>query len=93
MQTYLSSQGSSPGPLFLFPGGSPITRSFFTENLNRSLIWSGLSPKTYREHSFRIGAATIASMMVVSEGEIQRMGRWRSQAFKKYTHIKMVQLP
>ena len=59
-------------------------RSFFTENLHRSLIWSGHTPKTYKVHSFRIGAATTASMMGVSEEHIQRMGRWRSQAFKKY---------
>ena len=69
-----------PVPLFVFPGGSPVTRSFFTENLIRSLIWSGLSPKTYKGHSFRIGAAAMASMMGVSEEEIQRMGRY--QAFK-----------
>ena len=67
-------------PLFVFPGGSPVTRSFFTKNLIRSLIWSGLFPKMYKGHSFRIGAATMASMMGVSEEEIQRMGR--SQAFK-----------
>ena len=93
MQRYLSLRGSAPGPLFVFPGGSPVTRSFFTDNLNRSLIWSGLSPKTYKGHSFRIGAATMASMMGVSEEEIQRMGRWRSQAFKKYIRIPMLQLP
>ena len=93
MQRYLALRGSAPGPLFVFPGGSPVTRSFFTENLNRSLIWSGLSPKTYKGHSFRIGAATMASMMGVSEEEIQRMGRWRSQAFKKYIRIPMLQLP
>ena len=72
-----------PGPLFHCPGGSPITRSFFTEKLNRSLIWSGLSPKTYKEHSFRIGAATMAWMMVVSVEELQRMGRWWSRTIKK----------
>ena len=93
MQRYLSLRGSAPGPLFVFPGGSPVTRSFFTNNLNRSLIWSGLSPTTYKGHSFRIGAATMASMMGISEEEIQRMGRWRSQAFKKYIRIPMLQLP
>ena len=74
MQRYLSLRGSAPGPLFVFPGGSSVTRSFFTENLNRSLIWSGFSSKTYKGHSFRIGAATMASMIGVSEEEIQRMG-------------------
>ena len=59
IQRCLSLRGSAPGPLFVFPGGSPVTRAFFTENLNRSLIWSGLSPKTYKGHGFRIGAATI----------------------------------
>ena len=53
MQIYLSLRGSAPGQLFVFPGGSSVARSFFTENLNRSLIWSGFSPKIYKGHSFR----------------------------------------
>ena len=92
MRAYLTLRGPAPGPLFVFPGGSPVTRSFFTENLNRSLIWAGFSPKTYKGHSFRIGAATTAAMRGLPEEEIQRMGRWKSQAFKKYIRIPMLRL-
>ena len=59
------------GPLFVLPGGSPVTRSFFTDNLHRSLIWSGLSPKTCKGHSFRIGAATMALMMIWGDGGLE----------------------
>ena len=56
MQIYFSLRRSAPGRLLVFPGGSSVTRSFFPVNLNRSLIWSGVSPKTYIGYSFRIGA-------------------------------------
>ena len=92
IQSYLSLRGVAPGPLFIFPDGSAVGRSFFNTHLRKSLMWSGLSTGIYKGHSFRIGAATTAAMMGISEEEIQRMGRWRSQAFKKYIRIPMLQL-
>ena len=92
MRLYLSLRGSAPGPLFILPGGSPVTRSFFSEHLNKSLNWAGLSTTIYKGHSFRIGRATSAAMMGVSDEDIQRMGRWKSQAFKKYIRIPMLRL-
>ena len=92
MRAYLALRGLSPGPLFIFPGGAPVTKSFFTTQLKKSLTWAGLSPLCYKGHSFRIGAATAAAMQGVSDEEIQRMGRWKSQAFKKYIRIPMLLL-
>ena len=84
---------SDTGPLFILPGGSPVTRSFFSEHLNKSLNWVGISTTIYKGHSFIIGRATSAAMMGVSDEDIQRMGRWKSQAFKKYIRIPMLKLP
>lgn len=92
MRTYLAVRKNSPGPLFIFPGGTPVTKSFFGDQLKKSLAWAGLSTLSYKGHSFRIGAATTAAMQGVSDEEIQRMGRWKSQAFKKYIRIPMLQL-
>ena len=39
-----------------------------------------------------IGAATTAAMRGLSDEEIQRMGRWKSQAFRKYIRITMLHL-
>ena len=91
MKSYLLLRGASSGPLYCFPNGSPISRSFFNQHLHKSLIWAGLSTSLYKGHSFRIGAATTAAIMGVSGDDIQRMGRWKSQAFRKYIRIPMLQ--
>ena len=92
MKTYLAVRTKSPGPLFMFPGGIPVSKSFFGDQLKKSLAWAGLSKSSYKGHSFRIGAATVAAMQGISEEEIQRMGRWKSQAFKKYIRIPMLHM-
>ena len=92
MKSYLLLRGASSGPLYCFPNGSPISRSFFNQHLHKSLIWAGLSTSLYKGHSFRIGAATTAAIMGVSGDDIQRMGRWKSQAFRKYIRIPILQL-
>ena len=90
MKCYLVLRGSQPGPLFVFPGGGVVTRSFFTDQLSKSLCWAGLPTDIYKGHSFRIGSATQAAMDGVSEEDIQRMGRWKSHAFKRYIRIPML---
>lgn len=92
IRSYLAVRQNSPGPLFVFPGGTPVAKAFFGEQLKKSLAWAGLPSLCYKGHSFRIGAATTASMQGISDAEIQRMGRWKSQAFKKYIRIPMLQL-
>ena len=84
---------SSPDePLFSFMDSSPIPRSFFTQYLQRSLRWAGLSLAAYKSHSFRIGAASTAAIKGFSESQIQYMGRWKSDAFKKYIRIPSLRL-
>ena len=90
MKCYLVLRGSQPGPLFVFPVGGVVTRSFFTDQLSKSLCWAGLPTDIYKGHSFRIGYATQAAMDGVSEEGIQRMGRWKSHAFKRYIRIPML---
>ena len=92
VRAYLAVRRNAPGPLFIFPGGAPVTKTFFGDQLKKSLAWAGLSSECYKGHSFRIGAATTAAMQGISDEEIQRMGRWKSQAFKKYIRIPMLQL-
>ena len=56
------------------------------------LQWAGLDPTKYKAHSFRIGAATTAADMGMSETHIQLMGRWKSTAFRRYIRIPMLQM-
>ena len=58
---YLAIRRNSPGPLFMNQGNSTVSRSFFTDLLNRSLRTCGLNPALYKGHSFRIWAASFAA--------------------------------
>ena len=88
----LRKHSNASDPLFSFFDSQPISRQFFSNQLNTSLKWSGLSLAKYKAHSFRIGAATTAATQGLSESQIQLMGRWNSGAFKKYIRVPMVRL-
>lgn len=75
------------GPIFTFMHGSPVSRSFFAQQLNLSLHWSGCNTKLYKSHSFRIGKATMAAAQGMSDEVISRMGRWNSSSVKNYIRI------
>jgi len=42
---------------------------------------------SFKTHSFRIGAASSYSEKGVSEQDIKRLGRWKSDAFKGYIRL------
>lgn len=81
---YLQVRPRSPGPLFCLADGSHVTRSYFDKFLHKCLSFCRLDSSRYKGHSFRIGAATHAANRGVSDGSIKMMGRWNSDAFKKY---------
>ena len=81
---FLAVRGSVSGPLFCWPDGSPITRSYFVERLNAALTFCNLDTKLYKAHSFRIGAASWASAKGFSDSQIRLLGRWKSSAFLRY---------
>jgi hypothetical protein len=78
--------------LFGFMDKTPISRQFFTNQLQLSLKWCNKDIRNYKGHSFRIGSASHASSTGVSDEHIQLMGRWNSNAFKKYIWIEMFKL-
>ena len=82
---------SSPdSPLFSFMDDSPVLRHYFTTRLCEALRFCGLDLERYQAHSFRIGAATTAAAAGYTEVQIKNMGRWNSDAFKKYTRIPSI---
>ena len=89
---YLQLRGLKGGPLFIFPDGRPITRAHFTAQLRACLRDAALDSRYYKGHSFRIGAATTAAERGCSESQIQAMGRWRSNAFRRYIRIPMLKV-
>ena len=84
---FIELRGPQPGPLFCFPGIQYVSYSFFRETLSNSLSRSGLSPSRYKSHSFRVGAASTAATLGISDEQIQHMGRWKSLAFKSYIRL------
>lgn len=82
--SYLKLRGRAAGSLFIFPGGKDVSRHFFTEKLKMGLIFCGLDIARYKSHSFRIGGASYYASLGFSDVQIQYMGRWNSEAFKKY---------
>ena len=68
--------------------GSPL--STFSQQFNLSFILAGCQSKYYKGHSFRIGAATSAVAAGIPEAQIILMGRWSSDAYKKYIRIPVI---
>ena len=68
--TYLT-----PGPLFCWPDGRPISRSFSIIQLNNALQFNNLDASLYQSHGFRIGAASWAAAKGFSDSQIRLLGR------------------
>lgn len=92
MVQYLSNRGPRQGPLFIDNTGSPIQRSHFSKMLNQCLQACCLDPRLYKGHSFRIGAATFAAQQGMSDTQIRLLGRWKSDAFKKYIRVDVLSI-
>ena len=84
LQEFLKLWGQVDGPLFCLQSGSPVLRQKFDDLLKKALIFAKVNPRSFKGHSFRIGAATWAAAQGSSELAIKQMGRWKSDAYKKY---------
>ena len=84
LQQYISLRPASEAQLFIHRNGTPLTRYQFSAVLGKVIRALGLPFHKYKSHSFRIGRATQLSLQGVSDNAIQRMGRWKSDAFKTY---------
>ena len=64
---YIAAHGNCQGPLFLMEAGTPLTKPNFIADLRRALAAAGLPQDDYASHSFRIGAATSATLAGVED--------------------------
>lgn len=62
MVKYIKAHGFACGPLLTFDGCNPISQTYYTSELKNVLVYCGLDSKLYKSHSFRIGAASYASI-------------------------------
>ena len=84
VRSYMQLRGRKPGPLFKHSGGNCVTRDDVSEILKNLLVAAGFNPDRYDTHSLRAGRASQAAADGWTETQIQRLGRWKSQAYKKY---------
>lgn len=87
---YCHIRSTKDGPLFLTENGTAVTSRQFSRGLKISIQDLGLPPHLYTPHSFRIGGASFAQQCNYSESRIQSLGRWKSQAFRKYLRTPML---
>ena len=84
MLAYMAVRSPTPGPLFVFQDGTPLSRTHFTYHLRQAVQQAGLCPNNFSGHSFRIGAATTAAKAGLPDSLIKSLGRWKSTVFTRY---------
>ena len=57
---------------------------FFSEKLFMVIKYCCLDPSRYKGHSFRIGAASFAADVGMSDAQTRALEGWKSIAFQKY---------
>ena len=87
---YMSCRPSVGHAFFQTFGALPLTRYEFGKMIKRCMKFWSLPTECFSSHSFRIGAATFAAMSGCSDEQIQSMGRWSSNTFRRYIRIDMV---
>jgi hypothetical protein len=86
--THLDPQGPN-APLFNLRQGA-FTREKYVQGIRDGLSRLGVANvHQYAGHSFRRGAAQHASDNGILDEDIQRLGRWTSDAFKGYFNISL----
>lgn len=78
MELYLSKRGTTPGLLFKFASGQPLTKDASTAETRQLLSLLGFKVSDYAGHSYRIGAATAAASVGLPPWLVKTLGRWSS---------------
>lgn len=87
LKQFLDIRPCKEGTLFCHFDGSDLTRYQFVSVLKKALSTINIDPDRFSSHSFRIGAATSLSMRGVPDDVIMKLGRWKSQAFRRYIRL------
>ena len=80
------------GPLFLLHDGTTLSKPRLIASLCWVLQEVGVDSSKYSGHRFRMGAATTAAKLGVSDSLIKILGRWRSSVFVRYIRTPWEQL-
>ncbi|OCT92862.1 hypothetical protein XELAEV_18015928mg [Xenopus laevis] len=89
-ESFLAIRPNVDGSFFIYSDGLPLTKFQLEHVLKRCLQKLNMEPKAYKSHSFRIGAATQASLLGFGEGFIRRLGRWDSKRYRSYIRPNLI---
>ena len=81
---YLKIRVAGTASLFTLQDGLSVTRTWFREHVFSSGEMYSLPKGLYATHSCRAGGATYLASKGLSDGELQKRGRWTSNTFLKY---------
>lgn len=70
-------------PLFCRSYG-PFDRDWVLRKITQTLLFAGINPKGFTDHSFRRGAANSAFRAGIPQSEIKKMGCWKSDSISRY---------
>ena len=87
MKEYITKKGLHAGPLFCHINAFFLSRFQFNKVLEFALQFSKVESSNIKSHSFRIGGATNAMSKGIPYEQVKEMGRWQSDAAKKYIRI------
>ncbi|OCT76264.1 hypothetical protein XELAEV_18031459mg [Xenopus laevis] len=88
--SFLAIRPNVDGSFFIHSDGLPVTKFQLEHVLKHCLQKSNMEPNAYKSHSFRIGAATQASLLGFGEGFIKRLGRWDSKRYRSYIRPNLI---
>lgn len=86
---FIADRRPPSAPLFNV-GNEPMQRNWFIRLLKKRLTEFGYSASGYNGHSFRRGAAQQASDNGLTNDDIMLLGRWSSDAFKRYFETSLI---
>jgi hypothetical protein len=90
MKKYITERGHHDGPLFCHADGSYLSRFQFNKVLERTVGFLDNTISNIKSHSFRIGGATNAICKGIPYEQVQEMGRWQSDAAKRYIRVPTI---
>ena len=90
MKEYIPERGHHDGHLICQADGSYLSRFQFNKVLERTVDFVDDTISNVKSHSFRIGGATNAICKGIPYEKVQEMGRWKSDAAKKYIRVPMI---
>ena len=90
MKQFVEKRRFQPGPLFRHADMTLLSRFQFNKVLQMAVEIVDKSITNVKSHSFRIGGATNAISKSIPYEKVKEMGRWQSDAAKRYIIIPSI---